>query len=44
MLNGVPIAQPAWVTFDPVTLKYSMTVTQPADVGVYSVQLDAVTS
>jgi hypothetical protein len=36
-LNGQTIPQPTWLTWDLVTRKFSMTVTNVADIGLYTV-------
>ena len=35
--NGSSISQPSWITFDSATQKFSMTITAPADVGIYTI-------
>jgi hypothetical protein len=37
----VLIAKPSWIAFDNTTRKYSMTITQPTDVGVYIIKTTA---
>ena len=34
---GLAIAAPAWISFDPLTQKFTMTVTSPADIDTYTV-------
>ena len=42
--NGVLIAQPVWLIWDPTSRTYSYDVTAPADVGAYEITLTATTS
>ena len=34
---GSAIAAPAWISFDPLTQKFTLTVTSPADIDTYTV-------
>ena len=35
--TGALIAQPAWISFDVTTKKFSITITAPTDIGVYTI-------
>jgi hypothetical protein len=34
---GGPIAQPSWISFASGNLKFSITITAPAEIGVYTI-------